>query len=138
MDTQQCIFSTEYTPEQLYSIMYRFEHSGAYVAYVDVSKCFNEEAFLHDIALALRFPYYYGQNWNAFDECSTDLDWLSFDKLVIIIEGFNRAFCGDNGQKETLYKHLSICVDYWVRNNTTIWVYLNHCCPVCKGLQGTV
>ena len=33
----------------------------------------------------MQFPYYFGENWNAFDECITDLDWISGDFYVLII-----------------------------------------------------
>lgn len=29
-----------------------------------------------EMAAALQFPYYFGENWPAFDECLADMDWL--------------------------------------------------------------
>jgi hypothetical protein len=34
---------------------------------------------------ALRFPSYFGWNWDAFEECLTDLSWLRADQPVLII-----------------------------------------------------
>ena len=38
-----------------------------------------------EFAAALQFPYYFGENWNAFDECITDLEWMPGDVYVLVI-----------------------------------------------------
>lgn len=42
-------------------------------------KCTSYEALHNEIAAALQFPDYYGENWDALDECLGDLDWLPGD-----------------------------------------------------------
>lgn len=38
-----------------------------------------------EFAAALQFPYYFGENWNAFSECITDLEWIPADVYVLVI-----------------------------------------------------
>jgi RNAse (barnase) inhibitor barstar len=38
-----------------------------------------------EFAAALQFPYYFGENWNAFYECITDLEWLAGDVYILVI-----------------------------------------------------
>jgi len=38
-----------------------------------------------EVAAALQFPWYYGENWPALGECINDLDWLSADSYFFII-----------------------------------------------------
>jgi len=38
-----------------------------------------------EFAAALQFPCYFGENWNAFDECLTDLEWLPGSGYVLLI-----------------------------------------------------
>jgi hypothetical protein len=38
-----------------------------------------------EFAAALQFPCYFGENWDAFDECLTDLEWLPADAYVLLV-----------------------------------------------------
>jgi RNAse (barnase) inhibitor barstar len=42
------------------------------------------EALLDALSVALRFPDYFGRNWNALDECITDLSWLPPGDVILI------------------------------------------------------
>jgi Barstar (barnase inhibitor) len=43
------------------------------------------EAMFNEFAAALQFPYYFGGNWAAFDECLADLSWLPATGYIITI-----------------------------------------------------
>jgi hypothetical protein len=38
-----------------------------------------------EVAAALQFPYYFGENWAAFDECLADMDWLPMDVGIVMV-----------------------------------------------------
>lgn len=44
-----------------------------------LSSCFDE------FAASIQFPYYFGENWNAFKDCITDLGWINCGSLVIVV-----------------------------------------------------
>jgi len=43
------------------------------------------KSLFDETAAALQFPYYFGENWSAFDECIADLSWLPADVYVLIV-----------------------------------------------------
>jgi RNAse (barnase) inhibitor barstar len=45
-----------------------------------------KEALLREIAAALRFPDWFGQNWDALEDCLADLSWLPADGYVLVFE----------------------------------------------------
>ena len=61
---------------------YRAE--GAFVARIP-AKAKGKEKLLGVLASKLRFPAYFGHNWDALDECLRDLSWLSDQPRVVIV-----------------------------------------------------
>ena len=52
--------------------------------YTEIPTGITSEEKLHKVLQkALRFPSYYGHNWNALDEVINDLDWLPKESIVI-------------------------------------------------------
>ena len=47
------------------------------------AKAVTEGELFNELAAALQFPFYFGENWNAIDECLSDLEWLSGDAYVL-------------------------------------------------------
>jgi hypothetical protein len=54
---------------------------------VGVEDVGNERALLACIAEAMRFPDYFGGNWDAFDECLRDMEWLPSKGYVLVVDG---------------------------------------------------
>ncbi len=46
---------------------------GIQVFYLDGTEINNKETFLRKTAGVMKFPTYFGLNWDAFKECITDL-----------------------------------------------------------------
>jgi len=49
------------------------QRKGIAVFRVTLTDAANEEIFLDAVSKAMRFPDYFGRNWDALDECLTDM-----------------------------------------------------------------
>ena len=74
----------------------------------------DKQALLTAVASALRFPSYFGYNWDAFEECLNDLSWLKERGVVLIhralplpshtsdmamyLSILRSSFCGSSGK----------------------------------------
>ena len=120
---------THYCRRELYSLMYQAEHEkNAFVCYIRGGLCKTSEDFLREVSSAMRFPYYFGWNWNALDECITDLEWLSFSTLFIVIDQFDLMFKDEaprDEYHEFLIDFLNSVFKYWKSQNIPIEIYLN-------------
>ena len=67
--------------------------SPVWRADLDGRRCRTAQGFLREIGVVLEFPHYYGRNWDAFDECFSDL-------LEITTGGMGYEFGGTAGRPE--------------------------------------
>lgn len=50
----------------------------------------DKDDFLASIARTLQFPPYFGANWDALEDCLTDMSWIEGDSFVIVCTSLNR------------------------------------------------
>ena len=123
---------TRSTDSELYTLMCRAAHeSNTHVAYVRGKFCGTLDGFFQEISSSMRFPNYFGWNWAAFDECITDLEWLSFSGLLIVIDDFDLVFGKEKRRereqlRDLLLIYLKKAVAYWSDQKIPIAVCLNH------------
>ena len=43
------------------------------------------QGLFDELAAALQFPHYFGENWPAFFECLADMDWLPVNVGIVIL-----------------------------------------------------
>lgn len=53
--------------------------------FLRASKMTSSKSLFDEVAAALQFPYYFGENWDALDECLNDLWWLKSKALILFI-----------------------------------------------------
>ncbi len=60
------------------------EKNGVVSKLIRGENCTNSKELFKEFSSALQFPYYFGNNWNAFDECISDLYWIKSEKGYIL------------------------------------------------------
>ena len=61
--------------------------SALQVARIDLAGAAGKEALMERIARALNFPRWFGGNWDALEDCLSDLSWSNAAGHVLLIEG---------------------------------------------------
>ena len=51
-----------------------------------------KQGVLAAVASGLRFPEYFGGNWDALDECLSDLSWIPAPGVVLVFHGAERLW----------------------------------------------
>lgn len=74
---------------------FRDKNPSARVAILDGEKMRMLATFYRQLAATMEFPDYVGANFNALSEALTDLDWLEFSKLVLVIENFESVLADE-------------------------------------------
>ncbi len=129
------------TPPQFLSLLSRPERAGLYhmpfaadLALEEAAECLeyplhrvnlaqvtDKDAFLEVVGQALRFPEWYGRNWDALADCLTDLSWMAADGYVIVLEhsdAFAQAAPADFAMALSIFQDAA---DTWREDGVPFW-----------------
>ena len=70
---------------------------GLRVAQINLAGVRDKAALLQAVARSLEFPAWFGGNWDALEDCLTDLSWHKADGHVLLIEGADELLPDDRG-----------------------------------------
>lgn len=65
------------------------------VKIIDGNKCKDRSDLFSEFARLLEFPSYFGHNWDALDECITDLEWMPVRGYILLIKNADQLLSGD-------------------------------------------
>jgi RNAse (barnase) inhibitor barstar len=77
-------------------------------------QCVTREGLLDEFARGLDFPQYFGRNWDALEDCLTDLEWLSAEAFVLIITNADQVLKKDRGDLKTFAGILTAAAAHWL------------------------
>jgi len=83
------------------------------VARIDLAGASDKERLLAQIASALAFPHWFGRNWDALEDCLSDLAWRGGTGHVLLIEGFEDMRARQPHDFGVLLDILASSARYW-------------------------
>ena len=75
--------------------------------------CKTPATLFAEFARALEFPDYFGHNWDAMEECLTDLEWLPARGYVLLITDAAHVLPNDETEYETFLEILCDAGEAW-------------------------
>jgi hypothetical protein len=63
--------------------------------------CTTRRGLLREWSSALQFPSYFGENWDAFEECLTDLEWIGATQIAVVVTEAHRLSSLAAGDRTT-------------------------------------
>ncbi|MFJ9076073.1 barstar family protein [Streptomyces sp. NPDC102278] len=79
---------------------------SVYVARLNGRDMTDEISTFRQFDELLKFPKYFGWNWNAFYDCLRDLQWLSSDHHVLVVDSAENVLSEDGVAREEFFRTL--------------------------------
>ena len=83
------------------------------VVVLDGAAAGSRTGFFQEISHALRFPDYFGHNWDAVYDCLTDPSWLPAAGYVLVLDGFDQFATDEPEQWSIALKVLREACAFW-------------------------
>ncbi len=88
-----------------------------------------KEQLLNHVATALRFPDHFGGNWDALEECLTDMEWVDAPGYVVYYDHIDALVAAHPDQFETFVEICRDAVASWKEDGTAMVVLLSGARP---------
>ena len=75
--------------------------------------CRTKAGLFEEFARTLKFPDYFGRNWDAFDECINDLEWLDGAGYVVAVTKAERLLADEDVEYSRFVDILSSAGNEW-------------------------
>lgn len=85
------------------------------------SKMKDTDGVFDEFAAAFQFPYYFGENWAAFNDCLTDLSWLPAGAYLVCITKADQLLSSETPASfEVLVRNLRNIARGWGGENPNL------------------
>lgn len=103
---------------------------------VDGRNVLTKRRFLAVAARALDFPGWFGVNWDAFEDCMTDLEWIPAAAYVVLLENMERFAKRAPRDFDTALGILETAAEFWSEEGVPFQVLVSGARTVSAPLPG--
>lgn len=91
---------------------------------VDLAGVRGKQELLETIARELAFPEWFGSNWDALEDCLTDLGWCVASGYALILENAGGFAAADPDEFEAALEVFDAAAEYWYDEDVPFWVFV--------------
>ncbi len=88
------------------------------------TKIKDKPTFLNQIAQAMSFPYYFGKNWDALNDCLTDLEWAPAKGYVVLFQDPARFMKNAPADWDVAIDLFNTAIQFWTEQKIPFYVLL--------------
>ena len=92
---------------------------------VDIGHVHDKQGFTGLVAKALAFPGWFGGNWDAFEDCLSDLSWHPAAGYVLLLEHGKHFGAGHKQEFITAVEVLDGVAEYWQGQGKPFWAIVS-------------
>lgn len=96
--------------------------AGLSAARISLAGVQTKEELLRRFASALGFPEWFGMNWDALEDCLTDMSWRPAEGYLLFIEDIDGLDDLPLEDRRVLFEILRSCARFWVGEATPYFV----------------
>jgi len=99
--------------------------------HLEGQKIEKKEQFLNHAAVVMKFPSHFGNNWDAFYDCLTDMEWVDEEtRGYLVYFDHTDAFANHHeSQLETVIELFQDAVEFWQGEGKSMLVLLSGAHP---------
>jgi hypothetical protein len=91
----------------------------------DLKGTVDKKGLLEKISRALDFPSYFGMNWDALNDCLTDMGWKPAAGYVVLLKKFTAFAEKCPGEEETAREIFVASAEYWKQKGVPFYIILS-------------
>jgi RNAse (barnase) inhibitor barstar len=107
------------------SVQAEAKRAGFAFFHIEGKNITRKEQLLNHTATAMHFPKSFGHNWDALEECLTDLEWVDAEGYVLYYDHIDGLLEAHPDQFETLIEILRDAVATWKQEGSAMVVLLS-------------
>ena len=91
---------------------------------VDLGKVRSKAGLLAALATTLEFPDWFGHNWDALQDCLTDLSWRPAPGYVVVLENCGGLAASAPETFATILEVFRHAAHWWVGEQVPFWAFV--------------
>ncbi|MEM9299810.1 MAG: barstar family protein [Bacteroidota bacterium] len=93
---------------------WKYSDKKCVVIKLDCCMMKTKEGLFNQFAQAFKFPEYFGENWSAFNDCVTDLGWITADAYSVLLLNSEFILADESSDQFDIFiRIISEAADEW-------------------------